>query len=362
MRTLPASQAAPIVNRHRAAYAAVLAFAVFVAAAVLAGFALPAAPASAANVSVTQCNNIGPSAEGATTGMTCSVTVVNTIAAGKTSSTVTLIRQCSLGPCPPGNGTFTTTSADLVTSVNQCNGSDNDAAHPITCTATITNNISADTPGAVPVTPATVNQCVGSGGGGGGTVSCDPFPATTTNATITQCNGSANGGGATVACTVGTASVVSPAIALTVNQCNGTGNPGGSTVTCRTSIITNIVAAATAAPSVTASATVVPTATGSASATATVSPTAPASSGATATGSGATATGSASVAGTGAGTSAATPQVSRVPAGGVQTGGGSTSGFRNTGLLMLGVGLLAAAAVGTLLRRRSAGGASHIRR
>ncbi len=78
---------------------------------------------------------------------------------------------------PSGNGTFVSRSTSLVTSVNQCNGSDNDAAHPITCRVNITNNISADTPGARPVTAATSNQCVGSGNGGGGTVRCTLGPA-----------------------------------------------------------------------------------------------------------------------------------------------------------------------------------------
>ena len=201
---------------------------------------LAASPALAADITVDQCNNVGPGPGGATTGMTCDVTVVNTISSGTTSSTTTLTRQCSLDACPSGNGTFTSSSTSLVTTVNQCNGSDNDAAHPITCRITITNNISADTPGAQPVTAATVNQCVGSGGGGGGTVNCSPFPANTTNATVTQCNGSANGGGATVDCLVDSASTVAPAVAVRVNQCNGTGNPGGSTVTCRTTITTNV--------------------------------------------------------------------------------------------------------------------------
>ena len=320
-------------------------------------------PAYAANVSIDQCNNIGPSPQGATTVMNCTVTVVNTVDAGRTSSTVTVTRLCALGPCPPGNGTETTSSTDLVTNVTQCNGSGNDAAHPITCNVDIINNISADTPGASPVTPATVNQCVGSGGGGGGTVACLPFPATTTSATVTQCNGSANGGGGTVACTVGSASTVSPAIAVTVNQCNGSGNPGGSTVTCRTSLVTNIIAVAapTSAP---ASSPVAPTASTSAAAppvsataapsasapvvptTSASAPTAPAPSGSVA----------ASVSPTEIATDSPvedlTSQVTQVPRGGVQTGAGSTDGRRQIGLLSLGGLLLAAAAAVMAYRRR----------
>ena len=74
------------------------------------------------------------------------MTVVNTISGTTTSSTTTVTRQCTLGPCSSPNGTFTTSSTSLVTTVRQCNGSDNDAAHPITCNVNITNNISADTP------------------------------------------------------------------------------------------------------------------------------------------------------------------------------------------------------------------------
>ena len=221
----------------------VLALVVLTSVFAIAGLALQPSTAQAATLTVDQCNGHGPAAEGATTQMNCSVTVVNTLSGTTTSSTTTLTRLCTLGPCSSPNGTFTTSSASLVTNVTQCNGSDNDAAHPINCDVTITNNISANTPGAQPVSAATVNECVGSGAGGGGSVICDPFPATTTGATVTQCNGSGNGGGGTVNCAVGTASKISPAIPITVNQCNGTGNPGGTVVTCRTSLITNITTA-----------------------------------------------------------------------------------------------------------------------
>ena len=73
--------------------------------------------------------------------------------------------------------------------MNQCNNSINGGGGTLRCSVVITNNYVDVTPGA---TAATVNQCVGSGGGI--TVGCDPFPATTSGAAITQCNGSANGG------------------------------------------------------------------------------------------------------------------------------------------------------------------------
>jgi hypothetical protein len=281
----------------------------------IAVLALSPSAAQAATLAVDQCNGHGPTAEGATTQLNCDVTVVNTISGTTTSSTTTVTRLCTLGPCSSPNGTFTTRSTSLVTSVTQCNGSDNDAAHPINCNVTITNNISANTPGAQPATAATVNQCVGSGTGGGGTVNCDPFPATTTGATVTQCNGSGNGGGGTVACSVGTASTVRPAIPITVNQCNGTGNPGGTVVTCRTNLITNITAAAvlTATPTPTATPTATPTV---------ISP---------------------------------SPQVTAVPSGAVSTGDGSTSGGGTNPLgLLAGVLVFAGIAGATVVavRRR----------
>jgi hypothetical protein len=159
----------------------------------LAGVAMPTT-ANAATMVVDQCNGHGPRAEGATTGMKCTVTVVNTISGTTTSSTTTVTRLCSLGPCSTPNGTFTTRSKSLVTMVQQCNNSDNDAAHRISCDVTVTNYISSDTPSAEPLTNAKANQCVGSGATA--KPRCDPFPAATTAATVTQCNGSANGGAA----------------------------------------------------------------------------------------------------------------------------------------------------------------------
>jgi hypothetical protein len=291
----------------------------------LPGLALAPPAAAASSSTVNQCNNVGPGAKGATTGMTCTVTVVNTIHRGHRSSTTTVTRKCSLAPCSPGDGTFTTKSTSLVTHVTQCNGSDNDSAHPITCVVNITNNIGRATHNAKPLSAATVNQCVGSGKGGGGTVNCDPHPASTTGATVTQCNGSGNGGGGTVHCTVSSASRISPAIPITVNQCNGTGNPGGSVVTCRTAITTHIIGQA---PSPSPSPSPVP------SASASPGP-----------GPGPTPSGTPTAPGP-------VPQVPHVPRGGIGTGGGSTAGLQDQGVLGLGVALLLAAAGFGLLRWR----------
>jgi hypothetical protein len=230
-----------------------LAFLAFLAAALAVTIALPPSAAHAATTrTVNQCNGVDGTPAGATTTLTCTVTVVNTIRGSFRGSTTTLKRTCRLGPCPGGNGTFTTRSTRLVTRVNQCNASANDAAPPlVTCRVVITNNISAGTLRSRPVSAATVNQCVGTGTGGGkygatGPLLCSPYPATTTGATVTQCNGSVTGGGSTARCTVASASRISPAIPVRVNQCNGTGNKGGTLLTCSTSITTRITARVTA--------------------------------------------------------------------------------------------------------------------
>ena len=107
---------------------ALVALVVLTGAFVVAALALPISHASAATITIDQCNGMNGGALGATTGITCTVTVVNTVNGGVTSSTTTLTRLCSNEPCTPGNGTFTTTSPDLVTEVDQCNASGNDAA------------------------------------------------------------------------------------------------------------------------------------------------------------------------------------------------------------------------------------------
>lgn len=293
-----------------------------------AGVVSLATPAAA--VTLDQCNGVGPGPAGATTGMDCTVTVVNSIVSGVTSSTTTLTRTCSLDQCPGGNGTFTTTSTSLVTQVTQCNGSDNDAAHPITCTVDIINNISADTPGVGAPTAATVNQCVGTGTGGGkfgatGPLVCDPFPASTSGATVTQCNGSVTGGGSTADCSVASGSSVSPALPVSINQCNGTGNAGGTLLTCRASIRTNITAAVPS-PTPTPVATVIPVATPTPTPTAT--PTARPTPRPTAR---------PTARPTGKPTS---PQISATPNGGVATGEGPGDSGPNLGLLAIAAGML----------------------
>ena len=320
---------------------------------------LSATPAAAATLTVNQCNNILASAEGATTGMECHVDVVNTISGGVTSSTTTVTRTCSLGPCPPGDGTFTSSSVSLVTRVEQCNASGNDAAHATTCSVSITNRISADTPGAQPVTAATVNQCVGTAGGGGGDLDCDPYPASTTGATITQCNGSANGGGGTARCTTSSTSLVSPAIPITVDQCNGTANPGGSVLTCSVSITTEITAAVTPTQTTTGgTGTGTATSTGGTGGTGTATSTGgtgtATSTGGTGTGTATTTGGTGTAAGDGEATTSSAPtQVDVTPVGGIQAGAGSPAQGPSSALVLSGLLLLTAAAGGGLMLLRS---------
>ena len=236
----------------------------------MAGLAMPAT-AYASTMAVDQCNNHGPGVGGATTALKCTVSVVNTISGSSTYSRTTVTRLCTLGPCSTANGTFITDSISLVTVVRQCNTSDNDTAHSINCYVNIVNNIGRGTPGAQPLTPPAVNQCVGSGTGGGGVVACKPASATGT--TLSQCNGSGNGGGGAVHCTVDPQSLVSAAIPITISQCNGTGNVGGARLTCNASIITRITdIAAVSVPKATSAPTSMPTVAATPTPTATPTP------------------------------------------------------------------------------------------
>ena len=183
--------------------------------------------------------------DGAGSVVNCDVTIANTINGAVTSSTITVARHCAGTNlnCVDTTGT-TTSSTQLVTAVHQCNNSGNGGGSTMTCHVRITNTIIGGS--AAAPTPATVNQCVGSGTGGGTqpTLSCSPFPASTSGATVTQCNGSTNGGGAgrRVRCSVVTGSTSSAALPVTVDQCNGSENGGGSVVTCDVAITNTFLA------------------------------------------------------------------------------------------------------------------------
>lgn len=188
-----------------------------------------ASPAAAANVAFEQCNGI-QNTGGLT--VTCDVVIVNTLtaSAATTGSVVTV------------NGGAPTSSPDLITAVDQCNGSANGGGGTITCAVHITNNISVDSPAAA--TAATVNQCndnQADDGLGNAPNTCQPFPATTTGATITQCDGSGNGGGLVAPSHCNATGMVSATLPVTVNQCNGSANGGGGKVNCTVTIVSNVV-------------------------------------------------------------------------------------------------------------------------
>lgn len=210
----------------------------------------PAGETAFAAQSVAQCNGVDNTGG---LGLTCDVTVTNNlnVATGVASSIVT-VKACrgDANTVPKSCVGPTTTSYDtLTTSVNQCNDSENGGGASVICSVQVINNIT----GGTSPTPATINQCVGSGAEGTEpTLACNPFPATTSSASITQCNGSANGGGAQkrVTCTVATGSTESAQLAVTINQCNGSANGGGAVVTCKTELTTLALAAAVKLPKV----------------------------------------------------------------------------------------------------------------
>jgi hypothetical protein len=280
---------------------------------VLGGLAATPASAASAAPAVTQCN---PPDFPITAGfqVTCTVSVENyTSATGATSSTVTT--SACLGAagvvypaCPLNLGpvTSTTTSTQLVTSVNQCNGIVTGGGSNVYCNVEITNNVPAGTP----ESGVTVDQCIGSVTGAG-TYAGEP----------------------TAACTVTGAATADP---VTINQCNGTATGGGSAVTCMATVA-DVFAAATTTP------TSAPTGTGGANGAAVVGGTVGGSGGAAGAG------GSTGVAGT-SGTVAAV-----IPTGAPQTGFGGASQSTNPALASVGGVALAAAALTmalTIRRRR----------
>ncbi|HSW94788.1 MAG TPA: hypothetical protein VLI88_01375 [Patescibacteria group bacterium] len=226
---------------------------------IMAVLAYGGAQANAAPLSapINQCNNITASNVGGQ-GVSCTVTVVNFVTAGGsatgTPNTIT-VTTCSgaAGPIGAGAGTCatsTTTSATPVTQVTQCDGVANGGGGVLICSVTMTNNIS----GSATATPANIYQCIGSViTGPGAPGSCTPVntPGITsvTAATVGQCNGSGNGGTSVgFTCSVGTGSTTSASLPVNVDQCNGSANGGGSLVRC-TATVNNVILAATASPS-----------------------------------------------------------------------------------------------------------------
>ena len=203
------------------------------------------APASAAPIpgTVNQCNYIQ---DGGGNEIACDVTITNylDLDTGLSRSDIT-VRTCegAVGElvCTDIPVSFPTAT----TVVDQCNNSANGGGSIATCNVTVENVIIGD----ATTSPATVNQCNGSGAEGPEpTLNCTPV-SSTTSATITQCNASVNGGGAArrVTCTVDP-STVSAALPVTIRQCNDSVNGGGSTLTCTASMTNRIVPAGTVVP------------------------------------------------------------------------------------------------------------------
>ncbi|MGY4860089.1 hypothetical protein [Cryobacterium sp. AP23] len=217
------------------------------------------APASAAVVAgvAEQCNGIQNAGGQA---VECEVTIENYLdVATGLSSSVVVARSCTGAAntellCTTLPVSFPTAT----TEIDQCNAAGQGGGATVTCRVTVVNNIIGDTT----LTPATVNQCVGSGAGGGTqpTLDCTPVQSTT-NATITQCNGAANGGGDTrrVTCVV-RPSTQSTALPVSITQCNnGNVTAPGSLVTCTASLTHRLLPAGTVIPTPTSTATPVPT-------------------------------------------------------------------------------------------------------
>ena len=199
------------------------------------GLLLVASVALAGNVSAatigstTTCSNGVANTGGL--GLICQVTIVNTINATGGSARVT-VREChgAAGNPQAACSTRVTNLTKPVRAVTQCNGSINGGGGTLRCSVVVTNEFVGLN---FASTAATVNQCVGSGGGI--TSGCDPVPASTTGATITQCNGSANGG-TLVGLTCTASGTTSSAASVRINQCNGSANGGGALAICSASI------------------------------------------------------------------------------------------------------------------------------
>ena len=211
--------------------------------------------------SIDQCNYADDATLGAE--IECSVVVTNNYDAATDSGTSTVtVEEChGAAGTQLACTTSTTRGGPIVTAVNQCNNSVNAPGSNVICSVAVTNVIT----GEFTTTPATVNQCIGSGAGGGALpLACSPTQSTT-SATVTQCNRSLNGGGGTgrVQCTVApsttmVASSTMSALNVTVNQCNDSANGGGSVGICSASLQNSRAVVVTPTPTATASATPTP--------------------------------------------------------------------------------------------------------
>ena len=120
-----------------------------------------ATSASAAPIGFQQCNaHDKPYVTGAPLSVTCSITITNNVDASGGSAVTVVSRACENDDC-----TGDVVTGNLINAVHQCNGSDNVGGSTMVCDVHIINNITLDSPSAA--TALTLNQCIGSGGGGG---------------------------------------------------------------------------------------------------------------------------------------------------------------------------------------------------
>jgi hypothetical protein len=198
-------------------------------------FALASVASASTAGATTACSNGVDDTPGL--GLICQVTIENTLTSSGGSARVT-IREChgAAGNPQAACSTKVTNLTTPVTRVTQCNNAINGGGGTLRCSVVVTEIMVNLGTGS---TAATVNQCVGSGGGI--TVGCAPFPATTSGAAITQCNGSANGGTLVgLRCT--TSGTMPSTRQITINQCNGSANGGGALVICSASVSARAVA------------------------------------------------------------------------------------------------------------------------
>jgi hypothetical protein len=206
--------------------------------------------ARAAGSTVTQCDGVDNQGGRA---VHCTVEVdiaTDTVTVTTCTGFANAVETC-IGP---------TVSTQSLTAIDQCNGSGNGGGATVKCDVIITGT----SPGTASVT---ISQCIGSGQGGGTQPTTVCIPSSTpnnTSATIQQCDSSGNGGGGTerVKCSVTPASTT--ASVPTIKQCNGSANGGGALATC-TVTISNASAAGTPTAAATTTATtgsVTPTAGG----------------------------------------------------------------------------------------------------
>jgi hypothetical protein len=203
---------------------------------------------------VSQCNDVGNDPTMGTSTVTCTITVTNDFVYNPADpsnpiglATIVTSVQCSGGAlCVDTSGSQQ--SPTPITVINQCNNIANVGASTVTCTVTVTNNLTGY-PDGTPVAPGILQcqdvgvddpTCVGTPTGNDQTGTGGPG-----GQGINQCN-SSGGPGGTVSCTF-TVDPPSQSTGLptTITQCNGSGTGGGSTVTCTSTLTNNFPAATT---------------------------------------------------------------------------------------------------------------------